>query len=187
MTGLLLAGGRSTRMGTDKALLELEGEPLAGRGLQALRSICPEVLVGSGDGRRLGALGAPQVADALPDAGPLGGIVAGLEAASTALVAVLAVDMPFASAAVLELLASMWSGQDTIVPVTSHGVQPLHAVYATAAGPKLRRALASGSRSVRAALEQLDVRFVGEPEWRTADPTGRFAVNVNRPEDLPAG
>ena len=185
MTGLLLAGGGSTRMGTDKALLEVEGEPLGARVLRALREACETVLVASGDGRRLGALGAPQVADALPEAGPLAGIVAGLEAASTALVAVVAVDMPFASAAVLTLLAERWNGEDAVVPVTDQGPEPLHAVYATSAAPTLRRLLDQGVLSIRRALEAIDTVFVEEPDWRAADPSGRFAFNVNRPEDLP--
>src|SRR6266542_3037884 len=116
MTGLLLAGGRSTRMGSDKAMMDFEGEPLAERVLRVLRAVSNAVLVASGDGERLSALGVRQVADAIPDAGPLGGIVAGLEAATTELVAVLAVDMPYASPAVLQLLAARWDGTDAVVP-----------------------------------------------------------------------
>ena len=116
MTGVILAGGRSSRMGTDKALIEFDGEPLGERVLRMLRAACDPILVASGDGRRLGSLGVPQVADVVAEAGPLGGIVAGLEAAETDLVAVVAVDMPFASAEVLRLLAERWNGEDAVVP-----------------------------------------------------------------------
>jgi molybdopterin-guanine dinucleotide biosynthesis protein A len=171
-------------MGKDKAFVEFDGEPLAHRVLRALRSVCDEVLVASGDGRRLSALGAPQVADAAPDAGPLAGIVAGLEAAGTELVAVVAVDMPFASGEVLRLLAARWSGEDAVVPVTDHGPEPLHAVYARSAAPSLRRHLGSGILAVRRVLDAVATALVSEEEWRAADPSGRFAFNVNRPEDL---
>lgn len=186
MTGLLLAGGASRRMAVDKATLPFDGEPLAVRVARVLGQVCREILVASGDGERLSWLGVEQVTDAVPGAGPLSGIVAGLERASNPLVAVLAVDMPFASAAVLRLLGALWSGEDAVVPATARGLEPLHAVYRTAAAPMLRARLVSGELGLREALSTLRCRVVGEAEWGTADPTGRFAVNLNRPEDMRA-
>ena len=185
MSGLLLAGGSSSRMGTDKASVELEGRPLAVRVLEVLREVADDVVVASGDGERLGWLGAEQVADVVPDVGPLSGLVAGLEHARRPLVAVLAVDLPFASAAVLRLLAGLAGEHDAVVPVTDAGLEPLHAIYAAAAAPRLRAALESGERSLRGALSTVSVRRVEPHEWRPADPAGRFARNVNRPQDLP--
>jgi molybdopterin-guanine dinucleotide biosynthesis protein A len=172
-------------MGTDKASFEFEGEPLARRAARVLDEVCREVVVASGDGRRLDWLGLPQVADAVPDAGPLGGIAGGLEAASHSLVAVLAVDMPHANPALFRLLAGTWHGEDAVVPASEHGPEPLHAVYARAAAPPLRAALDAGERAVHRALERLRVRLLRPDEWRAADPSGRFAWNVNRPADLP--
>lgn len=184
LSGLLLAGGDSTRMGRDKTRVLFEGEPLASRVARALRECCENVTVASGDGLRMAWLGWSQVADALPEAGPLGGIVAGLEAAPTVLVAVVAADMPFASPAVFRLLASQWHGEDVVVPVSTRGLEPLHAVYTAAAAPALRAALEAGTRAVRDALAGLNVRLVSGPALEAADPSGRFAFNVNRPEDL---
>jgi FdhD protein len=184
VTGLLLAGGASTRMGTDKAVLEIDGEPLALHVVRVLARVCDPVLVASGDGRRLDWLELPQVTDLAPDSGPLAGLVAGLEAAATPLLAVVAVDMPNASDAVLRLLAERAQGHDAAVPETREGLQPLHAVYATAAAARLRASFESGERSVRRALEPLDVAVVAHEEWAGADPTGLFARNVNRPADL---
>jgi molybdopterin-guanine dinucleotide biosynthesis protein A len=172
-------------MGGDKATVRFEGERLAERASRLLRQVCGDVVVASGDGRRLGWLGLPQVADPIPDAGPLAGIVAGLEAARTDLVAVVAVDMPFASPGVLRLLAERIGDRPAAVPLTLEGTQPLHAVYARAAAPTLRAALEAGERSVRRAVDALGALVVEPGEWRAVDPTGRFAWNVNRPEDLP--
>src|SRR5438105_2002395 len=108
-------------MGRDKASMEVGGEPLAVLVVRALRSLGGDVIVASGDGHRLGWLGERQVADALPDAGPLGGIVAGLEAAASDLAAVVAVDMPYASAAVLLALADARRDEDAVVPRTEGG------------------------------------------------------------------
>ena len=172
-------------MGRDKTGPEFlfGGEPLAVRGARALGEVCDEVLVASGDGKRMAWLGLPQVADALPDSGPLGGLVAGIEAATHSHVAAVAADMPFASPAVLRLLASLVGGHDAAVPVSPGGTEPLHAVYSRSALPSFEEALREGRLAVRVALEGLDVRVVTEAEWRPADPGGRFAENVNRPGD----
>lgn len=184
MTGLVLAGGRSSRMGSDKVLLEIGGEPLAGRVIRLLGEVCAEVLVASGDGLRLEALGAEQVADAAQGAGPLGGIVAGLQRARYRLVAVAAADMPFVSPPLMRLLADFWQGEPAVVPRTGGRLEPLHAVYDREAAPALLACLETGRRSVHRALAALGARIVDEPEWSGADLPGRFALSVNRPEDL---
>jgi molybdopterin-guanine dinucleotide biosynthesis protein A len=188
MTGVLLAGGRSVRMGVDKASrgFLFEGEPLAARVARRLAEACDEVVVASGDGERLVWLGLPQVADERAGSGPLSGLVAGLEAASNDLVAVVAVDMPFASARLLRELADLRAQEDALIPVSRSGAEPLHAVYAKGAVGGLRDSLEAGTLSVRAAIEAIAVRFVHEDVWRTADPSGAFASNLNRPSDLHA-
>lgn len=178
VTGLVLAGGKSARMGTDKAVLRLQGERLVDRAVRVLQGCCAEVLVASGDGARLAGLPVPQIADAMPEAGPLGGLVAGLETAAHDLVAVIAVDMPGADAGVLRRLAGRWDGQAAVVPRTAGRLQPLHAVWAKAAAPDLRALLDHGERSVTAAAERLGALIVDADAW------GPFARNVNRPEDL---
>jgi len=186
VTGLLLAGGAGRRMGTDKASLEFEGRPLARRVAALLGEVCDPVLVASGDGRRLDWLGLEQVADPVPGAGPLAGLVAGMELTRTPLMAAVAVDMPYASPAVLRLLIERWAdGTDAVVPATDRRLEPLHAVYARTATPALRDALESGERAVHRALRRLAVTILGPGEWRSADPEGRFAFNLNFPEDLP--
>jgi len=184
LTGLILAGGHSRRMGRDKATLEFEGEPLLARVARLLASACDEIMVASGDGKRLAAFGLTQVRDAVPDAGPLGGLVAGLEHASHPLVAAVAVDMPFASAPLLRALADERDTEDAVVPVSDRRPQPLHAVYARESAEPLRRCLADGTFALKDALTALRVRFVEEAHWRESDPSGRFARNLNVPEDL---
>lgn len=183
MTGLVLAGGRSRRMGRDKALLEVAGDTLIVRVGGVLEEICGRVLVASGEADRYD-VGWEQVADAPPGTGPLAGILAGLEAADSPLVAVVAVDMPQADARVLRLLADRWMGEAAVVPLVDERIQPLHGVYATDAAPAFRRLVEAGKRSVVPALSELGARVVGEEVWGEVDPEGRFARNVNRPEDL---
>lgn len=168
-------------MGTDKATLRVRGERLVDRTVRILQGCCAEVLVASGDGVRLAGLDVPQIADAMPGAGPLGGLVAGLEAATYDLVAVVAVDMPDADAGVLRRLADRWDGQAAVVPRAGGRLQPLHAVWAKSAAPELRALLDRGERSVTAAAERLGALVIDADGW------GPFARNINRPEDVDLG
>lgn len=198
LSGLVLAGGRSRRMGRDKALIEFAGEPLIRRAVRLLGELCDDVLIASGDGLRLPVDGCRQVADALPGAlpgaiggaiggaGPLAGLVAGLEAARHPLVAVAAVDMPHLSPPVFRLLEALWGGEPAVVPEVRGETEPLHALYARAAAPALRHRLEAGELTLRAAVAALGPRVVGEADWGPLDPDGRFAQNLNVPGDLPA-
>ena len=185
MTGLVLAGGASTRMGRDKATLELDGQRLVDRAVRGLAECCAEVLVAPGPARPLTVAGAETVADA-PGEGPLAGIVAGLEAAGAPLVAVIAVDLPRASAAVLRALAATWDAEAAVVPLVEGKLQPLHAVYAVSWTHCFAQLLAGGERSVRRALQTLGPRTAATDVWGAADPTEGFAMNLNSVEDLAA-
>ena len=171
-------------MGRDKALLEFEGQSLVLRVANELAKIAEPVILAPGTEGRLGNLGYTEVGDAIPGTGPLGGMIGALRASPHELMAIVAVDMPFANANVLRVLAGLAQRVDAVVPVTADGSQPLHAVYARRALPVLERALDEGPRSVRGAVQALDVRFVDRDEWQRADPSGRFALNLNRAEDL---
>jgi molybdenum cofactor guanylyltransferase len=172
------------RMGTDKAMLEVDGQPLVTRVAALMAEVASPVFLAPGKPGRLGDLGYPEVGDALEGVGPLGGMVAALRVSPHHLTAVVAVDMPFANADVILLLANLSAGFDAVVPVTSEGPQPLHAVYALSALPALERALVDGALSVKSALQSLSVRWVDRDEWNQADPTGRFALNINGPHDM---
>lgn len=180
MTGLVLAGGTSTRMGRDKALLEVDGERLVDRAVRCLGQCCAEVLVAPGPARPLTVARTRTIADA-PGQGPLAGIVAGLEVATTPLLAVVAADMPAVSAAVLRALAAAWQGEAGVAARVDGVVQPLHALYATAWAPQYAQLLAAGEHSPRRALLALHGRIVSDPVWRVIDPQGSFVANLNSP------
>jgi molybdopterin-guanine dinucleotide biosynthesis protein A len=174
-------------MGTDKAQMLFGSEPLVVRAVRTLAKACADVVVASGDGRRLDHLGVTQVADAIPGAGPLAGIAAGLEAAHHDLVAVLAVDMPFASPAVFGLLAGLWRGEAAVIPVVGGGWEPLHGVWARSSAPLIAERLEVGDRAVMRVLATLDIRLACDDEWMTVEPTATFCANLNIPSDVPAG
>jgi molybdopterin-guanine dinucleotide biosynthesis protein A len=171
-------------MGTDKALMEIDGRPLVLRVAARLSEVAAPIFLAPGRPGRLGPLGYPEVGDEGPGGGPLAGLVAGLALSPHPLVAVVAVDLPLANPEVFRLLAGLHTDEDAVVPVSATGPEPLHAVYHRAALPALRACLAEGSRSLRDALATRRVREVTEAEWRPLDHDGRFALNLNRPEDL---
>ena len=205
MSGLVLAGGASRRMGRDKAQILFGSEPLVLRAVRRLAQVCVDVVVASGDGHRLDHLGVTQVADVMRGAGPLAGIAAGLESARHDLVAVVAVDMPSASPAVLALLADLWRGEAAVVPIVEGRWEPLHAVWARSAAPGIAACLRAGERRVMRVLTTLGARSVSEAEWEAAEAgeatgpngasglpepsrpcprKGSFAANLNAPMDL---
>lgn len=187
LTGLVLAGGRSRRMGTEKALLLLDGERLVDRAVRTLGECCSEVLVASGDGERL-EVDAAQVADAEPDAGPLAGLVAGLAAARTPLLAVVAVDAPFVDVPVLQRCQQRVGAAAACAPRVDGVLQPLHAVWSVTALPAARASLQEGAGSPRRLLGRLATVVLEPADWAAVSATGgRFALSWNRPDDLPRG
>src|SRR2546425_1364781 len=147
-------------MGFDKAVMSVEAEPLVLRVARRVSAVAHPVMLASATPGRWGDLGFLEIEDARDRSGPLGGLVAALEASPHLLLAAVAVDMPYASAEVLRLLGSLHVDEDAVVPVTSAGLEPLHAVYSRSALPALRAALDEGRFGLRAVLSRLRVREV---------------------------
>ena len=183
LAGVVLCGGRSVRMGIDKATIDLGGTTLLARAVARLTEVCDPVLIAPGS-LRLEVDPRLLVPDALPDAGPLGGIVAALHRSPHPLLAVVAVDMPWLDPALLGLLAARIGDHDVALCQTHRGPEPLHAVYSRSALPAAEAALHSPDRSVRGVISRLRAVLIPEDEWRSAGFSERFASNVNTPADL---
>ncbi|MBJ7593982.1 MAG: molybdenum cofactor guanylyltransferase [Candidatus Dormibacteraeota bacterium] len=184
LAGLVLCGGRSRRMGSDKALLVVEGERLVDRAARRLGSVADPVLLACG-ARPLTVRGCRGITDAAGDCGPLAGIVAGLRASPHALTAVVAVDMPWLDTELLARIADTWcTDEDALVPLSPSGLEPLHAVYARSALPAMEEALRDGRLRLRAVLEHLRVRMVDVAAVFGNERASRFAVNLNTSDDL---
>jgi len=178
-SGAVLTGGSSSRMGTDKAFVEIDGVPMAGRARHALVAAgAAEVLAIGGDSRRLATLGFDARPDSAPGEGPLAGIIDALAAATESLVVVLACDQPEVGARLIRRLVSSFGPvDDAVVPIVNGRAQPLTAGYATRAGARLREAFDAGERAPWRALEQL--------EWRALHGVDAAQVrDVDDPDDL---
>lgn len=182
-TGVVLAGGMSSRMGRDKALIEVDGITLLERAVQRLRPHVREVLV-IGDPERYGHLHPQVLPDERPGLGPLGGIVTALKRARYVRLLVLACDMPHVNdRSLIALKRGLVDGADAAVPVHGDGQEPLCAAYHRHGLEPLERALRAGRLRMVDALQQL--RTVPVPVEPGSDgwPSDLFR-NVNTPADL---
>ena len=186
-TAIILAGGESQRMGCYKAMLTLGEYSLLQRVVAIVQPLFPQVLVSVRQYRP--DIELPQICDTQPNAGPLAGLCAALEQSTTPWIFAVATDMPFVQAALIEYLARQRSGQDyqAVVPVVAGHPQPLAAFYAVSALAAIQDLLAGdGKRSLRAALERLNVCYVDESELRAADPGLRSFFDLDTPDDVAA-
>lgn len=177
--GVVLTGGRSSRMGTDKAVMKIDGVTLAVRVATALAGAgCEPVVCQGGDHDALTALGLRVLPDRSPGSGPLSAIRDAIEWAGGDVV-VSACDLPWIeSGVVADLIAAAEADPECDVAVATDGRGPhMLALWRARTGPALERLLASGVRSYRGALEQLAARAVDVPS--------EAVVNLNTPQDLP--
>ena len=185
VTGFILAGGKSTRMGRDKAFIEFEGQTLLERALSVARSVTSKVrIVGA---REKFAPFAPVVEDIFHDCGPLAGIHAALRASQTELNFMLAVDMPFVSATFLQYLigeARTAAEATVIVPLCEGRRQPLCAVYRPRFSDMAEQALLSGRNRIDSLFDAIETRVIGEEEFGGAGFSRTIFRNLNTPEQL---
>lgn len=189
LTGIILAGGRSSRMGTDKASLELDGVNLLQRCVDRITPAVDELVLVGAPGRPL-----PEVASDLPihvvedpveGEGPLVGIAAGLAAATASVAVVVAVDMPLLEPALLRLLAAHVDATHRwAVPIAEGRPQPLCSAFATDALEVLHNHIEAGDRAPMAAAGDLNAYRIPPEEWSATDPEGRSFLNVNTPEEF---
>jgi molybdopterin-guanine dinucleotide biosynthesis protein A len=174
-----LAGGASRRIGSDKAFLELGGRPLIARVVERLAGVCAEVLIVAGDTRPYADLDVPLVEDRFRGIGVLGGLHAGLEAASWELVLAVGCDMPFLNPDLLRAFAAWAEGFDAAVLRQGEQVEPLHAAYRRTCLPALEAAIRAGERRVVSFFPHVRVRTVTAVEVASFDPGLRSFRNIN--------
>ena len=185
VTGVILAGGRATRLGgIAKGLLEKDGRPLVTRTAATLAEVSGDrLLLVADDAAPYAELGLETIGDAIVGAGPAGGLLAALEHVRTPFAIVVACDMPHLTRPLLELLRDRDARFDVVIPEVGGLVEPLCARWAARAAPALRGQLARGVRKMSALLEGLEVEVLSETVLRTADAELEFASNVNTADD----
>ncbi len=181
--GFVMAGGRSRRMGRDKALLPWGRSTLLDHALDRLRAVCREVRILGGAEPGYTERGVPVLRDAAAGQGPVGGLLAGLATLEDEAGVFLAVDVPFAPVTLLSFLLEECAGHDAAVPVTASGPQPLCAVYRPSCRAAVERCVAGGDLRLTAFWPEVSVRTVGEDVLARFGSPADLLRNLNTPEE----
>ena len=194
ITAVVVAGGRSTRMGHDKRLLRLwgpEGPTLLEHTVRLMARHCAEVVVVLNDPEQWEGLAARLVPDAYPGSGPLGGIYTGMQAASHSYSFAVAGDMPLLSGRLIGWMIREPRDYDVLVPRVGPakarnrlGVESLHAIYSRACQEPMRRQLEAGNPQVIGFYGAVRVRMIEPETLAELEPGGHAFRNVNTPDEL---
>jgi molybdopterin-guanine dinucleotide biosynthesis protein A len=183
ITGVILVGGKSRRMGRDKAFLQIAGKTLFERVLEIFGVSFDRLVLVGDRAERFAGFGLPVLPDIYPGSA-LGGLYTALSHAETEYIFVSSCDLPFPNREILLYLCSLRAGFDAVVPNTAHGFEPLFALYAKSCLGPMRELLESGNFCAYAYYPQIRVRYVKGEELAHLDRDGRSFVNVNTPEEF---
>lgn len=186
-TLIILAGGKSKRMGHDKAFIRFQGEVLIRRIIDRLAGLAEEVLVIASRTQEHLPRDIKVIPDLIPERGPLGGLYTALSAASHPAVVVVACDMPFVNQKLLAYQRNILISRDMdiVVPSSEKGLEPLHAVYRRdSCLPPVRSTLETGEGQLISWFPGVKVRILAPKECKAFDPLGLTFLNVNTPKEL---
>ncbi len=185
VTGVIQAGGASTRMGGEpKALLDVGGRRIIERVRDAIAPAVDDLLLVTNTPELYAFLGLPMVPDAYPGTGSLGGIFSGLAAAAGDAIFTVACDMPFLHGEVVRLVVSRAGEGDVVIPRIGGLWETLHAVYGKACLPHIEERLQSGQLKIVGFFSRVRVVEIGEPEIARYRAPEVVFMNVNTPEEL---
>ena len=186
LTVAIQAGGKSSRMGTDKSFVLFNGQPMIEVVRDAVAGLGDELILITNKPDAYAHLGLPMTGDLYPDTGPLGGIYSALYRAAHPHVLTVACDMPWLNRPLLEYMAGLRDTADVIVPRWDKFPEPLHAIYSKACLEPIREKLDAQLFKITAFYGRVSVRFVERAEIERFDPDGRSFLNVNTPDELGA-
>ncbi len=184
ISAVIMAGGKSLRMGEDKACLKIGSLSAVEFQLQRLRPLFKEIILSTNTPGRFKALDIPAVPDLIHDKGPLGGIYTALTKIENPYLFAIACDMPFVNRELIEYMRERSEGYDVIVPETERGLEPLHAIYSRACIPAIKKQLdANDNGRVISFFPDVKVRVVTKEEITGIEGGDDAFLNFNTPED----
>lgn len=184
VTVAIMAGGKSSRMGTDKAFVDFQGRPMIEWVMERVAGLGAETILSTNNPPAYAHLGLPMFRDVLPDHGPLGGIYTAVSRAQHPYVLVVACDMPWLNPELLTYQLDLRHTADIVVPRWDKYPEPLHAVYSKACLPAIEANLQAQRLKITSFFGQVRVRFVDREEIEKVDVNGRSFANVNTPDEL---
>lgn len=184
MTGIILSGGKNTRMGVNKAFIRINGERIIDRTIRIFRELFEEIVLVTNDPLAYLEFDLKIVTDIIKGKAALGGIYTGLFHASCDRAFVCSCDMPFLNVECIRYLQDRAKGYDVVVPVQPEGFQPLHAIYSRRCLPAIKRCIDADRLKITGFYKKARVLEVPFEAIAPFDPEGRMFCNVNSPDDL---
>jgi molybdopterin-guanine dinucleotide biosynthesis protein A len=184
LTTVIMAGGKSSRMGTDKSFVPLLGKPMIEHVLDSVAGIGREEILITNKPDDYGYLNLPMYGDIYHDKGPLGGFHSALYHANAEYILVVACDMPWLNRALLEYMVSIRETADIIVPRWEKYPEPLHAIYSKRCLEPITANLEADILKLTAFFGKVRINFLERKTIAQFDPDGQSFNNVNTPEDL---
>jgi molybdopterin-guanine dinucleotide biosynthesis protein A len=185
ITGIILSGGKSTRMGENKAFIEIEGVPIVRRIDNLFKELFQEVVIVTNQQKLFKNFDSKIYSDLLPNKGALGGLYTGLFFSAFHYSFAVACDMPFIKRHLVQYIIKNIEGEeDVIVPRTKDGLQPLHAVYSKNCLDPIKKTMEQGKYKIIDFYNLLNVKVIEEKDFILFDPHLESFINVNTPEEL---
>ena len=184
ITGIVLAGGKSSRFGANKAFVEINGVQLIERVMKVMGSVFERLILITNTPHEYAYLNIPMVEDLIKDLGPIGGILTGLEAISDECGFFVACDMPFINSDLIHYMVDVRDDYDAVVPRISWKIEALHALYRKNCLTAIRGLIESHEYQTIRFFNNVRVRYVDWDEIRAFDPKQRSFFNINSPQEL---
>lgn len=183
VTGVILAGGESRRMKSDKSLLPLDGARFIDHVYRVVNELFEEILIVTNSPHSYGDLPCRKVPDLHVNRGVLAGIHSGLCHSRHARAFVVACDMPFINPKVVRAVCAGTVAADVVIPVQAVGMEPLHALYAKNCIAAITAQLDAGEKRIASFFPKVCVRALGSEYWQDVDPAGLSFRNINTPDE----
>jgi molybdopterin-guanine dinucleotide biosynthesis protein A len=184
ITGIILSGGKSTRMGENKAFIEIEGIPIINRIFTLFQGLFQEIIIVTSEKEQFINLDAKIYSDLFPNRGVLAGLYTGLFFSSFMYSFCVACDMPFLKESVIKYLIKNIQNNDVIVPRTKKGLQPLHGIYSKNCLGPIKNIIEQGKYKITDFYPMVEIKIIDEVELYSLDPTRESFINVNTQEEL---
>ncbi len=180
----ILAGGKSSRMGRDKAFVPFNGRPLIQTIIDTLSGLGDELMIISNTPADYAQFGLPLFSDRYMDHGSLGGLHTAVYHAAHPHALIVACDMPYLNRDLLRHLISLRHEADIVVPRWTRFPEPLHAVYSKSCLPAIEKKLSAEQLKIIRFYEEMNVRYVDREEIERVGGNGRSFANINTPQEL---
>lgn len=184
VTGIILAGGKSNRYGTNKAFVKLEGIPLIERVTGVLDRIFPRLVLITNTPDEYAHLGLPMYEDLIKGLGPIGGIYTGLTVMKDEAAFFVACDMPFLKESLIRHIVASRDDYDAVIPRVDWKIEALHSLYHRRCLPIIKEQIDSRVYQVIRCFSKIRVKYIEEQVIRTFDPEFKTFININKPDDL---